>query len=238
MSHPSLRVAAARFILELATTDELVDSAHEALNDSVYSHSLGELATFRHPTRADIDPLFVAALRELEMSMPSEEEALDKLMCVHASAIAEGAVTPSQGVYDIYRMYSSVAHSRRWPQLELQDAIRELAYHHYRYADSHYYPGPPTEEEYLLQLDKECIELALRWCRTRWRSEIDPSWLTTTVIALSQGIDNEQAFDRLPILADALQDAGCDNADILDHCRGPWPHVRGCWVVDLVLGKE
>ena len=38
--------------------------------------------------------------------------------------------------------------------------------------------------------------------------------------------------------ADALQDAGCDNDDILDHCRGDGPHVRGCWVVDLVLGKE
>ena len=42
----------------------------------------------------------------------------------------------------------------------------------------------------------------------------------------------------MPILADALQDADCNNADILDHCRGPGPHVRGCWVVDLVLGKE
>jgi hypothetical protein len=41
----------------------------------------------------------------------------------------------------------------------------------------------------------------------------------------------------LPVLADALQDAGCDN-DILDHCRGPSPHVCGCWVVDGVLGKE
>jgi hypothetical protein len=45
-------------------------------------------------------------------------------------------------------------------------------------------------------------------------------------------------FSPMPILADALQDAGCDNADILDHCRGPGLHVRGCWVVDLVLGKE
>jgi hypothetical protein len=45
-------------------------------------------------------------------------------------------------------------------------------------------------------------------------------------------------FSAMPILADALQDAGCDNDDILDHCRGPGPHVRGCWVVDLVLGEE
>ena len=42
----------------------------------------------------------------------------------------------------------------------------------------------------------------------------------------------------LPILADALQDAGCEDADILGHCRSGGPHVRGCWVVDLVLGKS
>ena len=45
-------------------------------------------------------------------------------------------------------------------------------------------------------------------------------------------------FSPTPILADALQDAGCDNDNILNHCRGEGPHVRGCWVVDLVLGKE
>jgi hypothetical protein len=55
---------------------------------------------------------------------------------------------------------------------------------------------------------------------------------------LAQVIYHERAFDRLPVLADALEDAGCDNADILVHCRGPGPHVRGCWVVDLLLGKE
>jgi hypothetical protein len=67
---------------------------------------------------------------------------------------------------------------------------------------------------------------------------VDPSWCTSTVVALARGIYEERAFDRLPILADALQDAGCDSADVLDHCRGPGPHVRGCWVVDLLLGKE
>jgi hypothetical protein len=63
-------------------------------------------------------------------------------------------------------------------------------------------------------------------------------WLTSTVIAVANSIYDERSFDRLPILANALQDAGCDNADILNHCRGEAPHVRGCWVVDLLLGKE
>jgi hypothetical protein len=66
---------------------------------------------------------------------------------------------------------------------------------------------------------------------------LEPAWLTPTVVQLARGIYDERAFDRLPILADALQDAGCDN-DVLAHCRGPGPHVRGCWVVDLVLGKS
>jgi hypothetical protein len=68
---------------------------------------------------------------------------------------------------------------------------------------------------------------------------VDPRWLTSDVVALARGIYDERAFDRLPILADALQDAGCDNADVLGHCRDPQlTHVRGCWVVDLVLGKS
>lgn len=67
---------------------------------------------------------------------------------------------------------------------------------------------------------------------------VDPSWLTSTVTNLAKGIYTDRAFDRLPILADALQDAGCDSDDILNHCRGPGPHVRGCWVVDLLTGRK
>jgi hypothetical protein len=67
---------------------------------------------------------------------------------------------------------------------------------------------------------------------------VDRAWLTSNVIGLAETIYADRAFDRLPILADALEDAGCDNADILNHCRQPGEHVRGCWVVDLVLGKS
>jgi hypothetical protein len=67
----------------------------------------------------------------------------------------------------------------------------------------------------------------------------DPSWRTSTVVALAQQMYESRDFAPMPILADALQDAGCDHPDILAHCRDPVPaHVRGCWVVDLILGKE
>ncbi|MBX3400579.1 MAG: hypothetical protein KF873_17730 [Gemmataceae bacterium] len=67
---------------------------------------------------------------------------------------------------------------------------------------------------------------------------LEHAWLTSTARGIAQAIYDDRAFDRLPILADALQDAGCENDDILSHCRCDGPHVRGCWVVDGVLGKE
>jgi len=64
------------------------------------------------------------------------------------------------------------------------------------------------------------------------------AWNEFTVAKLAQDIYNHHRFDDLPILADALEEAGCQEADILAHCRGPVPHARGCWVVDLILGKK
>jgi hypothetical protein len=66
----------------------------------------------------------------------------------------------------------------------------------------------------------------------------DSRWRTTDTLALARGIYEDRAFDHMPLLADALMDAGCDDDQILSHCRTGGPHVRGCWVVDLVLGKE
>jgi hypothetical protein len=63
-------------------------------------------------------------------------------------------------------------------------------------------------------------------------------WRTDTVLTLAHQMYDSRNFGAMPILADALQDAGCDSDDVLSHCRGDGPHVRGCWVVDLVLGRE
>jgi hypothetical protein len=70
---------------------------------------------------------------------------------------------------------------------------------------------------------------------------IDPAWLAWnggTVRKLAEAIYDDRSFDRLPVQADALEDAGCADAELLGHLRGPGPHVRGCWALDLILGKE
>ncbi len=66
-----------------------------------------------------------------------------------------------------------------------------------------------------------------------------PEWRTSTAVAIAKQMYESRDFSAMPILADALQDAGCDNDDVLNHCRDEKAtHVRGCWVVDLLLGKE
>jgi hypothetical protein len=55
---------------------------------------------------------------------------------------------------------------------------------------------------------------------------------------VAQGIYDEQAVERLPILADALLDAGCDDEGLVRHCRGEGAHVRNCWPVDIILGND
>jgi hypothetical protein len=65
-----------------------------------------------------------------------------------------------------------------------------------------------------------------------------PAWRTQKVVGLARAIYDERSFERMPDLGDALQGSGCNDADFLSHCRGPGPHVRGCRVIDLVLGKS
>ena len=67
----------------------------------------------------------------------------------------------------------------------------------------------------------------------------ETAWCTSTVIALAKQMYDARDFGAMPILADALQDAGCEDAATLEHCRNPeGNHVRGCWVVDQILGKK
>ena len=65
----------------------------------------------------------------------------------------------------------------------------------------------------------------------------DPAWRTDTVVTLARQMYDSREFVAMPILADALQDAGGEDKQVLTHCREPRVHVRGCWVCDAVLGK-
>jgi hypothetical protein len=69
----------------------------------------------------------------------------------------------------------------------------------------------------------------------------EPAWLAWdggTVAKLAHAIYDGRRFSELPYLGDALEEAGCADETVLRHCRGPGPHVRGCWVLDLLLGKQ
>jgi hypothetical protein len=73
------------------------------------------------------------------------------------------------------------------------------------------------------------------------RVELDPSllqWSDGTIRKVAQAIYEDAAFDELPVLADALEEAGCSEATLLEHCRSAGPHVRGCWAVDLLLARR
>ena len=73
------------------------------------------------------------------------------------------------------------------------------------------------------------------------QDQVEAEWLRWNdgaVVKLAQSIYDQRAFEDLPILADALEEAGCDNPAFLDHCRGEGPHALGCWVLDLILGYE
>jgi hypothetical protein len=66
---------------------------------------------------------------------------------------------------------------------------------------------------------------------------VEPTWLTPQVVVLAKEIYDDRAFAHLPVLANSLEESGCNMAELLAHCRVAGPHVRGCWAVDLVLEK-
>jgi hypothetical protein len=98
-----------------------------------------------------------------------------------------------------------------------------------------HYKGAPSEDE----LNSKQADMLRDIFGNPYRPvAFDPRWRTADAVGLARGIYEERAFERLPLLADALMDAGCGDEPVLAHCRSEGPHVRGCWVVDLVLGKE
>jgi hypothetical protein len=100
-------------------------------------------------------------------------------------------------------------------------------------------------DEYLQAFVAECAaqaELVREVFGNPFRQvAVDPAWLAAggrAVSRLAEAILEERAFERMPVLGDALEEAGCADAEMLAHCRGPGPHVLGCWLLDWVLGRR
>lgn len=91
---------------------------------------------------------------------------------------------------------------------------------------------------YLVEVQAQCALLRDLFVNPFLPANLDPRFRTETAVGLAHGIYDDRAFERLPILAGALQEAGCEDAVVLSHCREPGTHVRGCWVLDWLLGNE
>jgi hypothetical protein len=151
-----------------------------------------------------------------------------------AKARREAYYVPIKGWKGAERAAQAATHHLAWPTLSVSDfrevllCVREASVH--------------DDTDAVDRADCSPLHTLLRdIVGNPFRPVVrDPGWLSWNggvVPNLAQAIYEERAFDRLPILGDALEDAGCADADVLTHCRSGGEHVRGCWVVDVILGK-
>jgi hypothetical protein len=240
MSISSFRVTAARFALNLSSAEELVAAADRLLTEGIYTYSLGELGTVQNPrvvSLTEVGLRFVGALAELGIPLPSAQDAV-RIWADHLiGAIAEGRVSPSAAFTEFRHCILTYGGMEEdWGEVPGYRGLRDW-YYQYDYAVDMAYDSAAGIEA----ADHRVIESAAGWLREQGRRRIEREWLSWSdgcVRRIATMIQKGGAFDDLPILADALDEAGCGDADILEHCREGGEHPRGyCWVVDLLLGQ-
>ncbi len=245
MSPERLELVAARHVFGCASNEEVVGVADDLLCAGIYTYGLGELGTLRSPTTEEVTRWLRLTLREMNVALPSLEEAILIVVKDHMWVLAEERRPPLEGLAQFWEeCHRDLTRDRREDLMRVNADCREVLD---LYSASEYYLAV-RDEDLLSEEDREgtrkeleasLVERAREWLREHCRLRVDASWLRWnggTVRILAEAVANEQAFHRLPLLADALEDAGCANAELLGHCRGPGPHARGCWVVDLLLG--
>jgi hypothetical protein len=171
-----------------------------------------------------------------------------KAILLQSELLADGLVQPNSDEPDLCGLANEVVYhfdrqypNKQFPSREIRiqrDAAAAVCYavlpNELWGAAGYFWDIDPAEEEAHSILIRDVFGNPFR------PVVLDASWLSwsdCTVVKLAQAIYDDRVFDRLPILADALEEAGCTNADILSHCRGPGPHIRGCWTVDQILGR-
>jgi hypothetical protein len=238
------RAAAARYVLDNADSTTLVEAADALLDAGIYSWSVGELATTPDSTTRDVGRLFEMSLKELAIPLPSPEEAVCTLVRWHLGGAIEGRDTAFQALERVRDEVSyPLRFDRRLSNLEPQLRFINLWFS-YDDLHDHAEAGIISHEEAELratELDSEILDHARSWMFLNGPSLLDPRWLSWSdgvVRKLAQAIVDESAWDRLPILADALEEAGCSNSEILEHCRAGELHVGCCWITEVLLHQE
>jgi hypothetical protein len=196
------------------------------------------------PSLRDIDRLFELALKELGIPLPSPEEATRTLARWHLSAVIEGRESPSRVME---RLRDELSYPLRFDRrlVDLEPQLRFISFW-YRYDDlleelEAGYLGRDEAEHLAAKLDIQVLEHARSWMCEEGPRLVDPHWLCWNggiIRTLAQAIADEHAWDRLPILADALEEAGCRNSEFIEHCRAGEPHTNCCWIIDIMLQSE
>jgi hypothetical protein len=244
MPPPNLPFVAAQHAFGLLTSEELVQAADAALTSGIYSYSLGalySLSAVEMPWKAS--PLFAAALKELGIPLPDKAEAATTLPRHYLCLIAEGAGKPREGLGRFMNNGLSLGEHRAsghgtpttaWALLDRWFIEYEL--------DAEYlaegYITAERAQERSAACEQEVAQFVGSWAREQCpvgKLTAALAWNGGVVRALAQAIADECRFDDLPILADALEEAGCNNAAILQHCRWPGEHARRCWAVNFLV---
>jgi hypothetical protein len=160
--------------------------------------------------------------------------------CAEATTLPFAAVAARLAVETLVPDAATVA-SAAAQEVDLDDDVESLVP---EAATAAWLPGrPPSDSTHeYCQANRQAVCALVRdVAGNPFRPAIlQPSWLTWHngwARQMARLMYGQRKFAELPIVADALEDAGCDNAEVLEHCRSGAEHVRGCWVVDLLLGR-
>src|SRR5262245_10104869 len=238
-------LAAAQYRLRLLDSVEMVQWADGLLTRGVYTYSLGELATgaaFRAPHE-----WFLAALKELSVTVPEEKVAADMVLSRWIEDIAERR----EGPHPAIERFGEKALPLHWHEptngvLSNYPAYKKLVGFYYEYDEkfasglTDYY----TAEALAASKVDWCarvVAFAEEWVTQRHGDAfLGFDWAASggTAVDIARAICEERRHEDLPVLADALEEAGFTNTDVLEHCRRAEEHPGGCWVLDLILGKD
>jgi hypothetical protein len=206
------------------STDDMKRATHEWVTG---------LASAREYARVGAKVSLWYAARAVTFAMvPAADPETDNVVPAAAAAVAIGEIDWNDPLWDtaLRTAYTSggyeIEDEEHWAG-ELDLAVYAISYNFFTS-----FPGWHAERNGQAAIVRDIFHNPFR------PIILDSSWLTSTVKALAQKIYDERTFDQMPVLADELAKSGCDNPEILSHCRGPGPHVKGCWALDMVLGKE